>query len=469
MKLPTRKKQTYKEFVHNKSQLAGDFGFKPVFVPDFLFDFQKSLLEWSCLKGRSATFADCGLGKTPLELAWCQNVVQKTNGRTLILAPLGVTGQHKAEADKFGIEAEISRDGSLNSKIIITNYERLHYFNWQDFDGVACDESSVLKNYDGVIKSAITDFMRKIKYRSLYTATAAPNDYIELGTSSEALGYLGYIDMLKMFFKADGNTYAIGGAAKGGRRFNPDQFQGKFRFRGHAEHDFWRWVCGWSRAIRKPSDLGFDDSKFKLPKLILKQHTVKRLKPLDGMLFTLPVRGLKEERQERRETLQERCETAASLCPDWDYTVSWCNLNTESDLLEKLIPDSVQVKGSDDIDKKEEALNAFRNKQIKNLVTKADIAGFGSNWQHCNHQTYFPSHSFEQYYQGIRRCWRFGQKRNVTIDIVTSEGELNVLKNLQRKAANAERMFDSLVNLMNNELNLKTENQYTKKEKLPSW
>lgn len=457
----------YADFIEGKSQIGYNDGFNPLWIPDWMFDFQKALLEWSVTKGRCAIFADCGLGKTPLQLAWAENMVRHTNKPGLILAPLAVTTQTSEEGEKFGIDCEVSRDGNYTKKIVITNYERLHYFNWQDFAWVACDESGCLKNFDGKIKAQITDFMRKIKYRSLYTATAAPNDYIELGTSSEALGNLGYIDMLKTFFKADNDVTAHGGGGNG--KGSRNQYGGKFRFRGHSERSFWRWVCSWARAVRKPSDLGFDDVAFILPELITRQHVVKTDHPLDGYLIPMPAHGLAEERKEGRQTLKERCEMAAELCKGHDGSVAWCNLNPEGDLLEKLIPDCVQVAGCDSLEKKEENLELFRLRHVKNLVTKVDIAGFGSNWQFCNHQTYFASHSFEKYYQGVRRCWRFGQKRPVTVDVVTSEGQANVLKNLQRKAAAAEAMFEQLVALMQNELKIENKNLFTKKEIMPVW
>ena len=240
----------YYDYLENKTQLYGNFGIKPKFIPDFLFDFQKELIEWSLLKGKSAIFADCGLGKSPMELVWSQNIVEHTNGNILFLTPLAVTKQMENEAEKFNIHAKRSRDGKIHSKITITNYEQLKHFNPNDFVGVVCDESSILKNFKGSLKQDITKFMRKIKYRLLATATAAPNDFIELGTSSEALGYLGYMDMLGKFFKNDQNNCATNRAG----RFTEAT---KWRLKGHAHRDFWRWVTSWSRALRKPSDMGF--------------------------------------------------------------------------------------------------------------------------------------------------------------------------------------------------------------------
>ncbi len=321
--------ESYSSFLINKAQIENNSGFEPLFMPDFLFDFQKHLLEWSVRKGRGAIFADCGLGKTPMQLSWAQNMVQKTNRPGLILAPLAVSGQTVREAEKFGIEAIVSRDGlTRGAKIVVTNYERLHYFSPADFAWVVCDESSILKNFDGATRAAITEFMRLIKYRLLCTATAAPNDYIELGTSSEATGDMGYMDMLGKFFKANnGSLHPMYHA----RAIKGD----KFRFRGHAERDFWRWICSWARAVRKPSDLGFDDGKFKLPPLNVREHMINaNTRPAD-FLFSMPAHGLTEQRAERRATIQERCEKAAELiCAHDKAAVAWCHLNDEGDLLE---------------------------------------------------------------------------------------------------------------------------------------
>lgn len=468
--IPERKQKSYGNFIIGKSQLDGNFGFSPVFMPDFLFPFQKSLLEWVVMKGRGSVMADCGLGKTPLQLCWAQNVVQKTNGKVLILTPLAVGSQTVREAEKFGIEAKQSRNGKIESNIVVTNYQQLNKFDWKDFSGVACDESSILKNFDGAIKSEITEFMRKIKYRSLYTATAAPNDYIELGTSSEALGELGYMDMLARFFKNAQNSLHPSIYRHRGMDFNKLNESAKWRFRGHAEQDFWRWVCSWARAVRKPSDLGFTDEGFVLPPLETVEHIVKANIKSDEYLFDLPAVGLREQRAERRRTLDERCQMAADLINKTGKpAIAWCHLNDEGHLLEKMIPDAVEVDGNDSDDFKEETFEAFQKGKIRVIVSKGIIAGYGLNWQHCAHQTFFPSHSFEQYYQCVRRSYRFGQKNKVRIDVISSEGEQGVLSNLNRKAKAAEVMFSKLVALINNELKIETKKSETIKIKKPSW
>ena len=452
---------SYQKFIEDKSQLGGDYGFEPVSIPDFLYDFQKDLVTWSLMKGRSAIFADCGLGKTPMELVWADNVVKKTNGKVILLTPLAVSQQTIRESEKFSIQAKRSHDGTAHPGITVTNYEQLHKFNPADFVGAVCDESSILKSFNGQRRGEITSFMRKMKYRLLATATAAPNDYIELGTSSEALGYLGHMDMLNRFFKNDQNNSATGrlyGAVT------------KWRFKGHAEQLFWRWVCSWARAIRKPSDIGYDDTRFILPELIESEHLIEANTLADGMLFALPAVGLKEQREEKRRTIEERCQKVAEIVNGTDQPVLvWCQLNDEGDLLNEMIPDAVQVSGSDKDEIKEERMLGFSDGEFRSLITKHKICGFGMNWQHCNHMTTFPSHSYEQYYQGVRRCWRFGQERPVTVDVIATEGDLGVLKNMQRKAAQADEMFGNLVLEMNNAMSIESADTFTNNQEIPSW
>jgi hypothetical protein len=450
----------YRVFLERKTHLENQAGFSPLFMPDFLFPFQRALTTWAIEKGRCAIFADCGLGKTPMQLVWAQNVVEKTCKPVLILTPLSVGAQTVREADKFGIEAKQSRDGKVAAPITVTNYQQLNKFDWQQFGGVVCDESSILKNFDGAIKGQVTDFMRKLPYRLLCTATAAPNDYIELGTSSEALGQLGFMDMLNRFFKKAEQTMS-----------RSDEFRsGVYRFRGHAQHDFWRWVCSWARAVRKPSDLGFPDDYYRLPELQTSEHIITARTRNPDFLFDMPAIGLQEQRSERRRTIQERCEQAAALVVNTDKpAVAWCHLNEEGHLLEKMIPGAVEVEGNDSDEFKEEAFEAFASGKIRVLVSKPVIAGFGLNWQHCAHQTFFPSHSFEQWYQAIRRCWRFGQKNPVRVDVISSEGEAGVLSNMNRKSQQADQMFAKLVELINQELRIEKQNQHTKEQEIPTW
>ncbi len=456
----------YQEFLSKKMHEGARHGFEPLWMPDFLFDFQKSLVEWALLKGRAAIFADCGLGKTPMQLVWAENVRRKTERPVLIVTPLAVGHQTIREGAKFGIECHRSQDGSSVDGLTVTNYERLHLFNPADYGGVVCDESSILKNFDGKRKAVVTEFVRTLPYRLLCTATAAPNDYVELGTSSEALGDLGHMDMLTRFFRNEQGTCSskrdfAAGQSDGGRS--------NWRFKHHAEQPFWRWVCSWARALRRPSDLGFDDDGFVLPPLEERQTVVSNTKPLPGELFVRPAIGLYEQRQERRLTIRQRCEEVAARVEHDQPVVVWCHLNEEGDLLERLIPEAVQVSGADSDERKEEVFTSFASGSVRVLVTKPKIGAFGLNWQHCAHMTFFPSHSYEQYYQSVRRCWRFGQTRPVIVDIVTTGGDVDVLRNLQRKAEQADRMFSHLVEFMGDALHVTMARDYGLEEEVPAW
>lgn len=455
----------YSRFLTNKRQLAIASGFSPVWMPDYLFDFQKYVVEKSLMRGRSAIFADCGLGKTPMLLVWSENVRRKTNGNVLILTPLAVSIQIAEEASrKFGIEVHHCKDGKPKPGINVSNYEKIHLFDPNDFQGVVCDESSKIKAMTGKLRHQVTIFMRKVKYRLLDTATAAPNDYVELGTSSEALGHMGQRDMLSNFFKsADNLSHTI---YKHGDFWNKQQWT----FRPHAEDRFWQWVVSWSMALRKPSDLGFDDSDFKLPELKVVQHLIDKEIILPGEFLPRIATGLKDQRHERRHTMTERVEKVCELVANHESSLVWCHLNDEGDMIEKSIPGAYQVAGSTPDDLKEELLMAFTRNEIKVLVSKPQIAGFGMNWQHCNHMTFFPSHSFEQYYQAVRRCWRFGQQNPVTVDIVTTPGEAGVTANLNKKSEAASKMFESLVAFMGNQLSIdRNLNNHEIKMEIASW
>jgi hypothetical protein len=452
----------YAAFLENKAQLSDNGGFEPTSIPDHLFGFQRALVEWTVRKGRGAIFADCGLGKTPMELAWAQNIHEHTGKPVLLLTPLAVGFQIVSEADKFGHEAALSRNGKVSAPITVTNYEQLEKFDWEQFGGVVCDESSAIKSFEGTTRAIVTEFMRRIPYRLLGTATAAPNDFMELGTSSEALGTLGYMDMLSRFFVNDNHSVSsrkgAGGVGMGGA----------YRLKGHAGEPFWRWVSSWARAIRKPSDYGFSDDGFKLPELLEIETIIEARTSRADTLFDMPAVGLQEEREENRRTLNERCEKAAELLESTESAVAWCQLNDESAQLTRLIDGAVEVAGSDSPESKEEKLAAFTRGEIRVLVTKPSIGAWGLNWQHCNRMTYFPTHSYEQYYQAVRRSWRFGQKRPVTVDLVTSEGGRNILANLQRKGKQADVMFTQLVAHMNAARSVEPFT-YDKKIEVPKW
>lgn len=450
----------YADFLQTKAHEGANGGFEPTFVPSKAFDFQRAMIRYGVTKGRAALFEDCGLGKTIQFLSWAQNVIEHTNRPVLVLAPLAVSAQIVREAEKFDIEARRSSDGSTPGKLVVTNYERLSAFNPSDFAGVVCDESSILKSFDGKRRAEITDFMRKMPFRLLATATAAPNDYIELGSSSEALGYLGHMDMLNRFFKNDQNNSAT-------RRMYGEA--PKWRFKGHSELPFWRWVCSWARAMRRPSDLGFNDGAFELPPLIENIHLVDTDVPPDGLLFNVPASTLPEQREEKRRTIRERCEAAAALADHSDPVLIWCQFNEEADLLEQIIPGAVQVAGSHSDEVKERRFMDFADGNIRTLITKQSIGALGLNFQHCNRVIDFPSHSFERYYQGVRRCWRFGQTRPVTVDVVMTEGERKIIENRRNKAAKAEIMFANLVAFMRDGMEIKPNKSSLNDIEIPKW
>ncbi len=437
----------YKEFLESKKHLLGNYGFKSNYIPDMAFDFQKEIINRACLKGRMAVFADTGLGKTLIQLSLAQNVVNHTNKKVLILTPLAVAFQFILESEKMGIDnIEYSKDGSHTKKIVICNYERLHYFNSTDFVGVVLDESSILKNFDGKIKNQITSFVKKLPYRFLSTATPSPNDFIELGTSSEALGYLGYTDMLGKFFKNNNNS------------IDPKHAGEKWYLKPHAEKDFFTWVNQWALMIKMPSDIGFSNDKYILPKLNVNTYVVKNnsLLEFNGQIemFNRPAKGFNEVRQEVKQTIKERCIKAVELAKG-KTSVYWCNRNEESKILKELDPKAIEIIGSQSMEKKEEILLDFANGKIKRIITKAKMTGMGLNWQHCNHSVFFPTYSYEQYYQSIRRFWRFGQKNEVNIDIVISDGQTSVLESLKKKTKKAIELHTNLTNNVNNTFEIK--------------
>ena len=448
-------------FLEEKRQLARPTGFEPTWIPGFLFPFQAELLRWQLRLGRGLLLADCGLGKTPIALSVAANVCQEKKGRVLILTPLAVGPQFVSEGEKFGIPVVHSRDGQCGSAdIVVSNYEQIDKFDPADFVGVVADESSCIKNWMAKRRGALTEFMRTVPYRMLDTATAAPNDYHELGTSAEALGHLGYFDMLAYFFINDENS------------LHPTSLGARWRFKKAAERPFWRWVCSWARACRKPSDLGdFDDSDFQLPPLLEHEHIVENTKSLPGVLpgITVEAVTLAEQREERKLNIRERCSLAAELADHGDPVAIWTDYNAEADLLEKLIPAAQQLSGSMSDQIKEDRFRAFQDGSLRVLVTKPKIGAWGLNWQHCNRVISFVSHSFEQDYQAVRRCWRFGQERPVIVDRIATPGEARVLRNLKRKAAQAERMFDQLVKMMNDPENLAAHKEAVGRVEVPQW
>lgn len=435
--------QEYLTFLESKRHTIGEFGFNPNYFPNIAFDFQKHIIEKAVKKGRMAVFADTGLGKTLIQLSIAKNIINHTNKKVLILTPLAVAFQFILEAEKLGIDdIEYSKDGRHNKKIVICNYERLHYFNSNDFVGVILDESSILKNFNGKIKNQVTSFVKKISYRFLSTATPSPNDFIELGTSSEALGYMGYMDMLGKFFKNNQNSVDS----------NNRNIGEKFYLKPHAERDFFAWVNQWAIMVKMPSDLGFSNDRYKLPELIINKHVVKNQSLIDvngqAQMFTPIAKSMTEVRHEQKQTEEKRCERAIELASG-KTSVYWCNTNNESALLKQNDKEAIEIIGSQSIEKKEEILLAFANGQIKRLITKAKMTSMGLNWQHCSHSVFFPTWSYEQYYQAIRRFWRFGQKNDVTIDMVISDGQTRVLKALEQKTVKAIELHKSLTENVN--------------------
>jgi SNF2 family DNA or RNA helicase len=451
----------YLEFLESKRHSQSDYGIEPVFYPERLFDYQRHVANYAIKKGRCAVFLDTGLGKTIIELTIAVNYLQSTNKPVLIITPLAVAFQFIKEAEKFGIDdIEYSKNGKFKSKIVICNYERLDHFNPSDFECVILDESSILKNFDGAIKSNITSFLKKVRYRFLFTATPSPNDFIELGTSSEALGYLGYTDMLTKFFKNNGNSIDIRHAGS------------EWYLKAHAERDFWRWVASWSISVKKPSDIGFSDELHVLPELIEVETVVNNKNPLaingQTSMFNFPAVNFFEIKSEVRSTINERCEMAAQKAANNETSVYWVNLNDEAKLIGQMDKNAVEISGNMSIDKKEEILLNFASGEIKKLITKTSITAFGLNWQHCNHTVYFPTYSYEQYYQAIRRFWRFGQTKPVYVDLILSDGQTRIMQSLNVKKDKAIKMFKELTSQTNSDFKISTK-EFNKKITLPNF
>lgn len=401
-------------------------------LPACLFPHQRDIVAWALRRGRAALFAGTGLGKSLMELAWAEAVTRETGKDILHLAPLAVSGQMAREADKFGISARVvARQSDCGPGTNITNYQKLDHFDLSRFGGVILDESSILKSTDGHYRTKLIDACQQIPFRLAATATPAPNDFMELGNHAEFLGIMKYTDMLATFFTHDGGDTQ------------------KWRLKGHAENEFWKWMASWAVMLRKPSDLGYSNDGYDLPPLHFVQHMVSvdyAPNAETGMLFPMQAETLQERIAARRATVADRCELAASVTPSDRPFVWWCNLNAESELLTKLIPGAVETKGSDSDEVKERKLNDFSEGRTRVLVTKAGVAGFGMNWQHCADTGFVGlNDSFEQFYQAVRRFWRFGQSKPVNAHIIASELEGATVSNIRRKEADAERMAAAMV------------------------
>lgn len=404
-------------------------------VPDLhadLFDFQRDITAWALRRGRAALFAGTGLGKSLMELSWADAVHKATGKDILHLAPLAVSAQLAREATKFRIGARIVKfSADVEPGINITNYQKIEHFDLSQFGGVILDESSILKSTDGHYRTKLIEACADIPFRLAATATPAPNDFMELGNHAEFLGVMSYTDMLATFFVHDGGDTQ------------------KWRLKGHAETEFWKWLASWAVMIRKPSDLGYANDGYDLPPLHQVQHLVAAdyAPSLDtGLLFPMEARTMKERLAARRDTVDERVALAASMTPADRPFVWWCNLNAESEKIAAAIDGAVEVRGSDDEADKERKLIDFSEGRIRVLVTKPSICGFGMNWQHCADTGFVGlNDSFEQVYQSIRRFWRFGQTKPVTVHFIAAETEGAVVANLRRKEADADRMAASMV------------------------
>ena len=424
----------YAEFIERKMRRNPNSGFTPLELSDALYPFQRDLTEWSLQRGRAAIFADCGLGKTPMQLEWAHRVARQTGGDILILAPLAVSAQTVHEGEKFGIDVTVCREpGDIRAGVNITNYDRFERFAGHHWTGVVLDESSILKAFDGKTRAALIEWAQRFPYRLCCTATPSPNDYTELGGHADFLGVLSHKQMLAEFYVNDGIS------------------AGSWRLKGHACTVYWRWVATWARALRSPADLGYDDDRFSLPDLQVETISVEADAVSDDRLFAVPVATLAERRQARRESISQRVAIAQQIINGstrpW---VVWCDLNAESEALTRVITDAVEVRGSDHPDIKEERLIAFSTGEARVIVTKPSIAGWGLNWQHCADVLFVGlSDSYEQYYQAVRRCWRYGQQQSVRVVIVASSREQTVLENIARKERQAREMFAEIVRAMN--------------------
>jgi superfamily II DNA or RNA helicase len=425
----------YRDFVINKltwRSPSGIPGASPDAMNPYLFPHQRDITAWALRRGRAAVFADTGLGKTAIQLAWADYVRRETGGNVIILAPLAVAAQTVAEGCRMGIHVTEARSQSdVQDGIVITNYERLHRFDPRTFVGVVLDESSIIKHHDAKTLALLMDAFGNTPWKLCATATPAPNDYTELGTHAEFLGICSRPEMLSEFFVHDGGQTSV------------------WRLKGHARDAYWRWVASWAALVRKPSDLGHSDDGYILPPYTVTQHIIETSKDevlASGRLFAMEARTLMERRRARRETVGARVQSVADVVnADRQPWVVWCELNAESEALVASIPDAIEVRGSQDIDEKERRLRGFASGDHRVIVTKPSIAGFGLNWQHCARMAFVGvTDSWESYYQAVRRCWRFGQTSEVEVHVFASELEGAVVANLARKERDAEQMAAEL-------------------------
>lgn len=425
----------YHEFLRRKAIYDPPTGMDHGKLPSMLKPFQHDIVSWALRRGRAAIFAGTGLGKSFMELSWAQEVSRHTRKPVLMFTPLAVGPQMVREASKFGIDAKLAQSQSeVLDGIYVTNYQKMPHFNLAMFGGVVLDESSILKNETGHYRNELIRACHNVPFRLAATATPAPNDFMELGNHAEFLGVMSYTDMLASFFTHDGGETQ------------------KWRLKKWAEAKFWQWMASWSVMLRHPRDLGYNDAGYDLPELIQIQHmtSVEYAPNLDtGLLFPLEAQSMSERIAARKTTITDRVGMAVDITPRDRPFVWWCNLNTESEALTKAIPGAVEVRGYDKDDDKARKLNEFSEGKIRVLVTKPSIAGFGMNWQHCSDTGFVGlNDSFEQVYQAVRRFWRFGQKKPVTVNFIASEIEGAVVANIKRKEMDADKMAASMVEHM---------------------
>lgn len=432
----------YEAFIKQKRRAEVATGHNPEYLNENLFDFQHAIVTWAVRRGRAAIFADTGLGKTLMQLSWADEVARHTGGKVLVLAPLAVSEQTIEQGSRFGIEVNRVPHGEdiPCPGVWITNYERMDAVDFTELHGIVLDESSILKAHDGKTRQRIIDASQGVPYRLSCTATPSPNDFEELGNQCEFLGVMTRTEMLATYFVNDtGDT-------------------GTWRLKGWGASKFWEWMGTWAVVLRNPSDIGFDGSRYELPPLQYHEHVVQT-ETLSGELFARPAQTMTERRQAQRQSIEDRCRALAEVVnadPNEPWLI-WCHLNDEAELLAELIPGSVNVQGSDAPESKSKNLLGFAHGDVKILISKPKIAGFGMNWQHCARMAFVGlDDSFEKFYQAVRRCYRFGQTRNVQVHIFTSENEGQILENIKRKEKlhheMSANMIEHMRDIMNNEL-----------------
>jgi superfamily II DNA or RNA helicase len=454
----------YTDFISNKFKAQKDCGFeldRNELNPK-LFEYQKDLVLWGLRRGKSAFFAGTGTGKTFMQCEWAKHVYERLNMPVLILSPLAVSAQTVLEAQKLGIDVKLcAEQADIVNGVNITNYEKLDRFDATSFGGIVLDESSMLKSFTSATRNDIIESFNNTPFRLACTATPAPNDFMELGNHSEFLDAMTRTEMLSMFFYHDGGDTA------------------KWRLKGHAEDKFWEFVASWAAILTMPSDLGYDNAGFELPPLNYNEIVVKSNSVPEGCLFAFEAQNLQERRANRKATINERVKVCADIVNSSnDIHLVWCDLNAESELLKKSIKDCVEVKGSDSPEHKEKAMLDFAAGKIKCLVSKPSICGFGLNFQVCHNMSFVGlSDSFEEYYQAVRRCYRFGQTKSVNVNIITSELEGAVVENIKRKERDSLKMHAAMVEhtkkfVQENTKNIKIyDRNYNPKQNIivPSW